>query len=69
MSKNTSKNRLFPFAVLDTIDLRIEIGHESPKQKIVNASNKSVIPAIVIITLRSAAFGGTNFYLSVLFLV
>ena len=28
--------------------MRIEIGHESPKQNIVNASNKSVISAIVV---------------------
>ena len=43
MSKNTSKNRLFPFAVRDIQDFRMEIGQDKPKQKIVSASSKSVI--------------------------
>lgn len=48
MSKNTSKNKLFPFAVFDTSDLRMEIGQESPKQSIVKASISSVIKEISI---------------------
>ena len=42
-SKNTSKNKLLPLAVFEISDLRIDIGHESPKQSIVNASINSVI--------------------------
>ena len=48
MSKNTSKNKLLPFAVLDMNDLRIEIGQDNPKQSIVNASSNSVIKEIFI---------------------
>lgn len=48
-SKNTSKNKLFPFAVFDISDFRIEIGQESPKQSIVNASINSVTSEISIL--------------------
>lgn len=46
ISRNTSKNKLLPLAVLDMRDLRMEIGHESPKQSIVTASINSVMKEI-----------------------
>ena len=43
MNSPESKKRLLPFAVRETSDLRIDIGHERPKQKIVSASRRSTI--------------------------
>jgi len=39
MQMNRINRRLFPFAVLDLKDLRIDKGHEIPKQITINASN------------------------------
>lgn len=43
-----SKNKLFPFAVREIQDFRVEIGQESPKQRIMGTSSKSVIPIRLI---------------------
>ena len=54
-----SKNRLFPFAVLDVQDFRMEIGQESPKQSIISASNKSVI-FLLLFPPSAAALAGCS---------
>jgi hypothetical protein len=50
---NISKERLFPFAVLDTYDLCMENGHDNPKHTIISVSNKLEIMIKFIYPLPS----------------